>query len=70
MQEKATLQSTVYEQMATISDLKSQFEAVKHLGSSKPTELNRVEQLAEQLNMAKDLLERKDQEVCSALVLM
>ena len=56
--------------MATISDLKSQFEAVKHLGSSKPTELNRVEQLAEQLNMAKDLLERKDQEVCSALVLM
>lgn len=62
-QEKSTLQVMVYEHISTISSLKSQLENVRHLANSKPVEPSRVEQLSEQLNMAKDALERKEQEV-------
>lgn len=63
MQEKATLQSTVYEHLNTISVLKSQLESVKHLSGNKLSEPSRVEQLAEQLESAKESLDRKENEV-------
>lgn len=70
IQEKSTLQSTVYEHLNTISLLKSQLESVKHLSSSKPADPSRVEQLTEQLNVVKDALDRKEQEVCLLAILV
>ena len=63
MEEKATLQSTVYEQMTTISSLKSQIESAKHGGGTASAEPNRVEQLQEQIDSALQLLDTKEQEV-------
>lgn len=63
VQEKATLQSNVYEHLNSISELKSQLESVKHLSGSKPSDPSRIEQLMEQLDTVKDTLEGKEVEV-------
>jgi len=63
MQEKATLQNSVYEHLNDISMLKSQLEALRHQNSSKPGETSRAEALVEELHVLQDKLERKDEEV-------
>ena len=69
MQEKATLQSNVYEHLNTISELKSQLESVKHLSGSKPSDPSRIEQLTEQLDNVKDALDRKELEVIGYMLI-
>ncbi|KAF6020145.1 hypothetical protein EB796_021518 [Bugula neritina] len=54
MQEKATLQNSVYEHLNDISMLKSQLEALRHQNSSKPGETSRAEALVEELHVLQD----------------